>query len=535
MSPLLSFMFEYLGILTAPEKVAPEKAVSDAPPVEMLVMRNLFDGCKNLRMLDIKIGEKTASAGWYGKSKAKAMYRSLIDSWTNSACQGFRLAGFNGPPNTFSSRRPLRDVLASSTSEVFSEQTMHKMEKKALRIVFSVMKGWEMLMHLTDMHEVDYDPSKLATLFSPDEIAEIVLHELALRLHNLALACRAVPVPQKWVGSSVALAFDTSVRPSREDGEAVVRQGVKVNIFDWGRSELNTVENHHKLSDEEKHDRDHYWQNYVGGVDRLAWETARAYRNRFGNADGWESVEVTLYDYDSTKYDDFIGKVVLPFKEASCETAEFTPSESWIPIASPLSSGSSSGPVLTYSIERREMPTSSRIADSWRFIVHSASKIPSHDLARGKSDPYVVLVAVSSKGNQRFRQQTSVKQADLDPVWEESFDFLVAQRAGVLEAGLSASSTNTAAEPPPDIPGLPPPPEAGGPGADKEEEQHLLDWETYLNSIAGTAAGVRGARTGSQLSSAMSSPSRVATTMISRMSTLAVGMFRCGTISDSPH
>ena len=72
------------------------------------VMENLHSGRSKLRLLDIKVGQKTAQAGWQGKSRAAALKQSILDGHTNSAGEGFRLEGFDGQPHTLTSmaRRP---------------------------------------------------------------------------------------------------------------------------------------------------------------------------------------------------------------------------------------------------------------------------------------------------------------------------------------------------------------------------------------------------------------------------------------------
>lgn len=50
MGSLADFMFEYGGVLEIRETGAPEAA----PPMQLLLLRNLRDGCRNFRMLDIK-------------------------------------------------------------------------------------------------------------------------------------------------------------------------------------------------------------------------------------------------------------------------------------------------------------------------------------------------------------------------------------------------------------------------------------------------------------------------------------------------
>ena len=52
---LMNFSLEYIGILSSP----------DGDELKhLLVLRNLYDRCKRLRLLDFKIGQYTASSGW---------------------------------------------------------------------------------------------------------------------------------------------------------------------------------------------------------------------------------------------------------------------------------------------------------------------------------------------------------------------------------------------------------------------------------------------------------------------------------------
>lgn len=77
---------EYKGVLTHSEETN-----QGEKKTELLVMRNLRCGCAKLRLLDVKIGQKTAQAGWQGKSRAAALRQSVVDGITNSSCEGFRL------------------------------------------------------------------------------------------------------------------------------------------------------------------------------------------------------------------------------------------------------------------------------------------------------------------------------------------------------------------------------------------------------------------------------------------------------------
>lgn len=414
MGALLDFMFEYEGVLTAPEKDAP----AGAKPIEMLVLRNLFDGCEKLRMLDVKIGQKTSSAGWYGKSNLKSLLTDFRDGLTNSA-EGYRMAGFNGPPSTFTSRDPLLDI-----GGLWADAN-----KKALRASLSQVTGAEMFEYLLDVHEEPADPgdAALSERLAPLEVAELVHHEAVQSLVSLAVACRNVRIPQKWVGSSICIAFDCRRLPERKTPEAELRKAVQVNIFDWGRSELNTPEKHEKLTEEEQHDREQFWGYYVGGVDLLAWEAVRAYWHRFGNASSWDKVVAIVYDYDSFSEDDFLGEVELNLNEVvgkGPQTAKLKTGRSKNFSLSAFSSGEE--PTITYSVELRHFPAGSRLRDACRICFHSAAKLPIADFRSQSSDPYVTLVARSDDGKLTFHQRTSVIAANLNPTWNETLELPLA-------------------------------------------------------------------------------------------------------------
>lgn len=423
LASLLDFTFEYGGIFTS--KV--EGAGKDSKAKELLVMRNLRDGYATLRLLDIKIGQKTAQAGWQGKSRMSALRQGLVDGLTNSSAEGFRLEGFDGPPKVLASMDPLLDIGGTGNAKV---------AKKALRIMLQRMHAPEVLMHFVDLHQGPADPgdANLPLTYSPCEVSEMVLHEAALRLAVLVLACRRSPVPQKWIGSSVALAFDSGALPSRDQPEAQIRMRTKVNIFDWGRSELNTMDKYGSMSDKDQADRMEFWRYYVGGVDRLAWEVARAYRHHFGNADRWDEVTFTVIDFDSASENDFMAIVKVPLSRTAEKTVKLRTS-----MAGTLSTslGLRAAATLTYSIEWREYPVGSRLRGSWRVTVVRAGNLPRADmLMGGKADPFCEVTAVSSDGHCRFRQQTCVQHGNLEPEWHETLEIPVAASPDHLQAAI---------------------------------------------------------------------------------------------------
>merc|ERR1712151_1211629 len=107
------------------------------------------------------------------------------------------------------------------------------------------------------------------------------------------------------------IGFDQGALPARQTPEQKVRQSVQVCTFDWGRSELTTLERHLQLSPAEQNDREKFWRFYCRGIDRLAWEAARAYSHRFGNDRDWQTAVATVFDFDSMSANDFLGRATL--------------------------------------------------------------------------------------------------------------------------------------------------------------------------------------------------------------------------------
>eukprot|EP00559_Dactyliosolen_fragilissimus_P002065 CAMPEP_0184868110 /NCGR_PEP_ID=MMETSP0580-20130426/29187_1 /TAXON_ID=1118495 /ORGANISM="Dactyliosolen fragilissimus" /LENGTH=984 /DNA_ID=CAMNT_0027368775 /DNA_START=14 /DNA_END=2968 /DNA_ORIENTATION=- len=498
-SPLFPFLFEYKGVFTAPEaKEALNETLEDQEQLDLLVMRNLYDGKKKLRLLDIKMGEKTASANWQGKSRIRAMKQGIVDGWTNSTREGFRLEGFDGRPLTLDSMNPLSDFNIKETESngetmIDRVKTCGKTDKsgwnkKAFRFMLQNMKGSEILMHLLDMHQYKALQSALEgnnenNQMSSSEYTEIVLHEIVHKLSKLAIACRQIPVPQKWIGSSVAIGFDCGELPQRSYPtksnnntdtqvpqscptlleEENARKNVIVSIFDWGRSELNTIEKNEMMTDLERDDRQRYWRYYTTGIDRLSFEAVTLYRNRFcvsgsgackHESDAlashhWNNITLELRDFDSLTNDDVVGRITVPLEEVSKKKDVFVMKSLLWKLRS-----NSGNPTITYSLTYVKFP-SKRLKGSWRITIHSASRVPSMDpqvniLGAPKNDPYVMVIANASNSglqviNERrscrphrikslrkkprsFSQMTSVRSNTGDPTWEETFEIPVAQQ-----------------------------------------------------------------------------------------------------------
>ena len=84
---ILNWVLPYGGILRSLCEVGGESEFSLPKTAErdIILMRNALDGFSKPRLLDIKLGEVTAVAGWQGKSAFGTWKQKWIDGATNSA------------------------------------------------------------------------------------------------------------------------------------------------------------------------------------------------------------------------------------------------------------------------------------------------------------------------------------------------------------------------------------------------------------------------------------------------------------------
>lgn len=174
------------------------------------------------------------------------------------------------------------------------------------------------------------------------------------------------------------------------------------------------------LDPQRRRERVDNWRCYKGGLDRLAWEAARAYHQRFCNPAQWKEMKVTVLDFDSTSADDVIGSASLPLEAAEERTV-------------PLRDGRGSTVVtrggdatITYTMEYREFPKGARLRGAWCVKILRASNLTVCDKLLGTSDAYATVSAVSQDGAALAQQSTAVVARNLSPTWNECFEFPLA-------------------------------------------------------------------------------------------------------------
>eukprot|EP00918_Siedleckia_nematoides_P054950 GHVU01119957.1.p1 GENE.GHVU01119957.1~~GHVU01119957.1.p1 ORF type:complete len:462 (+),score=108.01 GHVU01119957.1:98-1387(+) len=402
-------------------------ATADGPvpgDKELLIMRNLFDGKEKLRLLDIKVGQATADANWRGKSTYAAYRQSILDSKTNSSKEGYRMEGFDGPPEELLTFDPTAE--SKFMSSVFSK-------KKSLRLRFQNMPARRFLSWFIDCREAAGAPGAASNA----EYGEAVLRTIVTKLGGLAQSLRQVPVPQKWLGSSIALLFDAGKAPERGTALEAAASEAGVYIFDWGRSELLGTEEYNALQDAEKEDRRKFWNYYSDGVCRLFYEAVRAYYHRFCTP-VWTHVFIQILDFDAISDNDLAGQVEISLEETGGPKEFQLLDAKGVPVQKKNKDCN-----LKVSVTKRASAgAESAVPEAWLVTVHSADQIPNMDkhgpawglnITGTKSDGFVVATARCKGDTSNGAGLTSPSERSKcclntnHPVWEETFEFGLCQ------------------------------------------------------------------------------------------------------------
>jgi len=424
---------------------------------DLLVLRNLLEGLEKPRLLDVKIGSRTASAGWRGKSSLAARKQDFLDAMTNSLTEGVRLEGFLNPPSWIDSEDPLHEF----TCRRFVSQWKLK---KAKRFFFQRMTAGGVLAAFIDLRDQGLesragwnnaasDPSFLR----PCEYAEILLLTIISELASILRSSLGVPVPQKWVGSSIAIVAEVNGTPPREEETLApwewTRERTKVRIFDWGRSQLNTREMFEMMTPEQRSDHEEYWDRYQEGLVGLVYDACRHYWNHFC-VTKWAYLAINVYDYDSQSNSDFLGhaKMALPSQGSNLTMVTLTlVDQKGLQIVG--HDGKLSQVHMSIGYEPSTSP--SRFAAAWSVHVVAAEHLVAGDgfFCTQSSDPYVVVSLMehedsiadpttsselrSSSSRRVAMGRTSVKIATLNPVWNETIEFAVAPPGNYAEDSIT--------------------------------------------------------------------------------------------------
>jgi len=195
---------------------------------------------------------------------------------------------------------------------------------------------------------------------------------------------------------------------------------------------LLTPERYQKMSLEEKSDRQHFWNLYRVGLDRLSYNAARFYYNQFTNTRKWTKLTLCVMDFDSMTPDDYIGIVDIPlpnplFYTTSVAITNLARTNAYHLKGGPMMLTHIHGSTIHCSISWLELSSSSpsRMQGVWRVTIEKATNLPPMDVSM-TSDPYCIVMATDNSHKhgirRKFHQRTCIKTRTLNPQWNETID-----------------------------------------------------------------------------------------------------------------
>eukprot|EP01065_Artemidia_motanka_P047627 TRINITY_DN7492_c0_g1_i1.p1 TRINITY_DN7492_c0_g1~~TRINITY_DN7492_c0_g1_i1.p1 ORF type:complete len:1012 (+),score=318.85 TRINITY_DN7492_c0_g1_i1:52-3036(+) len=418
---LLRWTFDYGGVITMPCDLSGKQEKR-----ELLLIRNLYSGVSSLRLLDVKLGAKTAVGGWRGKGHIGAMVNQRVDAQTNTNVEGYRAEGFDGMPDGLASW-----IDASTQSAFVPDSPKKKMMRRKLQcLTAEVFFQW--WLHLVPDAVIPGDRQAAA------ETAAVAMRSCASQLVELAADAVALPVPQQWIGSSVGLGYDKLSRPPRDAEHAKA----EVSVFDWGRSELLTPAAWSALPRDKRDERSDHWQAWVAAVKRLSFEAARAYRIRYCPQGGWQNCRFRVYGHGGLTGDDkLLGQWTI---RLTGDSESMT-----LPLTN-AATGETSGATLDVKVGGLERyPEGSVLASRYLVKVVRASGLSMKTV-------YVTVAAIDGKEFEAT-WQTAVAVGS-DPTWNEMFEFSEASEQGRSCVGILPNQTDEG-----DLTMWTPPPYGSGP------------------------------------------------------------------------
>jgi len=346
-------------------------------------------------------------------------------------------------------------------------------KKKLNRFNLQRLRAHQYLSYFLDLHMTGEDERPALQHYSTGagvqelsvvETQELVLLSCIQKCAGLLNACRQVPAPQMWIGSSVMLCFDAKFKPTRDalkNLEQLLSDISRVHIFDWGRSELNTEQSHKHRKPEEQDLREKYWSFYCGGIARLFFDLCCLYVGRYWHPK--KSLVVGLYKTDFISEEVLLGCSIIAAASGRKEHTLRTPDGSTLSVGL-LNAQPSTIDVAVHALP---LPPQSRFEEVVVVRANRASNVPKSSLG---SSHYVATVCgvpddpaeVTRKLEEMetrccaffgmVDQQTTPKTSGCEDVWDEEFEVAAlkpncrAELLSALSLALGRSEETTVAE-----------------------------------------------------------------------------------------
>lgn len=458
---LLDFTIPYNGVLVD----FPCKYEDGTRNVNLLVLQDFTHGMELPRCIDFKIGHKTAEGDWKGKSQWDAWRQNVIDNMTNTSNEFMRVEGLTNAPGWYLTEEAillpcgrLLDMIDDNAEEKLERFRLQQLDARTALAALVDLTEPSTLLYC-DEEEGVWEPGDRTCLddcpYSDDEylrsseMAEQVLLSITKNLKTLRANCEKFKVPQKWIGSSIAIAVDL-VTVRRDDWNAALSleretgeeyggpHTATVHILDWGRSDLSSKED---LKRVDRADWMHNWETYKMGVLNLLMNASFLYWNNMCVTE-WAKIKISIFDYDfnfgSGKL--FVGGFIVDLPATGFWTGERRLLDKF---GNTMVDRERQNSAVKYTISYLRMRDHCRFKGVWRVhLKHAKSIAPrTQGIVAGGShscDPVATVEVLESAESaeaagipsghvRKFIGRTSVERNEKNPQWDHRWEIPVAR------------------------------------------------------------------------------------------------------------
>lgn len=408
---------------------------------DLLVFRSPFEGLARPRMLHLELGPRSLAL--------QARHENDVSTGILARQEGIFVDGFLSPPQSLPSEGPTLDLRGWSWGD--------NTQRRAKRLPLQRLQLFEALSCLLDLRaaiaEERFWPSEdsvcpatsgdafLQHFLSAAEYSEMALRTFVSELTKLLRACEEVPVPQKWVQSSLALLVEAGVAPPRVgpiQPEIWVASRVKIQILGWSKSRLSLPG---QTTADERQDNELPWKIYQHHIGRVLWESSRLYFHRFCSED-WANLRVDLYDV-SKGNNTLLGVATLSLLDSVSEscTLQLFKGERGLQ----NSMGFPSQVVLK--LKFLGLPEPSHFAGLWQLQLERTENL---EVQAEMLNISIIATSTGSRHSMSYRTREVPNATDVS--WNEEFEFPVtpagkdASIAVKLFEALGQSTKNTTIE-----------------------------------------------------------------------------------------
>mmetsp|Transcript_107537 Transcript_107537/g.334329 ORF Transcript_107537/g.334329 Transcript_107537/m.334329 type:complete len:623 (-) Transcript_107537:384-2252(-) len=436
---IFDFLPSFHGIVRHASCLLPGADAQRIRTTDLLVFRSPLEGLARPRLLNVEVGPSTSALQYRRGSE--------VDAVMFARQEGVRVEGFMSPPRSI----PGEDPGLDAKGWTWGDTTQRRAKRGALQ----ALRPGEALAAFVDLRDAIMEerlwPSEgcdgsgraaasafAAQFLGPAEYSELALLHVVKELASLLRASASVPVPQKWVGSSVGLLVEAGVAPPRTgpiDPQTWVAARVKLRIFGWSRSKVSDPGS--ALTADEQQDHETLWQIYRDSLGCVLWEASRLYFHAFC-AREWTDLCVEVYELSARGESMLLGTAGVRL-DAELKEARALPllaAGVGEQVCGP--DGSPSRVRVATSLSACGAP--SRLAGVWRVQLDSASDLPlprgaaaAAGAAAARSEVFAIVSVreQTSLGSRRASQRTRPDANRLQPAWREEFEFPVVAAGGV--------------------------------------------------------------------------------------------------------